>query len=467
MLKKEGKQTGISPLEQNEEHFNIIQKLTNLGSWRVDLDSATLFASAEACRIYGIEHHNYPLTYIQSLVMPDYRPELNAALNRLITTGSGYDVEYQIKRVSDGEIRDIHTIAEYNPEKRIVTGAIHDITMRKYAERALQESESRYRRLFDNSVSGIIYADVEGNVLDVNPKMLQILGSPSLAATKKVNVLTFPLLVEAGFSEDFRKVIATSDVVNGFTRYHSKWGKDHYLEYVLNPVKKEGTILRIIGKIEDITERKLADEKVQSLLEEKDLLLREVHHRLKNNMASIENLLKIQLGSSDDERVTAPLLDAASRLGSMRVMYDRLFLSTDLIHISIDDYFSTLADEIFEVFPESHDVEIIKKIQSFMIPSDIIFPLGLMINELLTNAFKYAFTCSVQEKRIRISAAINEGRVIISVSDNGAGYPEKGDSEEDPGFGLQLVRMLSKQIGGNVDFKNDGGAVCMLEFGIK
>jgi two-component sensor histidine kinase len=102
-----------------------------------------------------------------------------------------------------------------------------------------------------------------------------------------------------------------------------------------------------------------------------------------------------------------------------------------------------------------------------MIPSDIIFPLGLMINELLTNAFKYAFTCSVQEKRIRISAAINEGRVIISVSDNGAGYPEKGDSEEDPGFGLQLVRMLSKQIGGNVDFKNDGGAVCMLEFGIK
>jgi len=466
MAEKEDKQRINFPLEYSEEHFRIIQKLTHLGSWRIDLDTKTVHASVEACRIYGVEYQDYDILYIQALVLPQYRSFLDSELDNLIAKGSGYDVSYQIKRVSDGAIRDIHSIAEYNSGKRIVTGAIHDVTEHKTAERALQESEERYRSLFENSVSGIIYTDIEGRILEVNSKMLQLLGSPSMEETKSVNVLTFPLLVEAGFSADFKKVIDTSSVVNGETWYQSKWGTDHYLEYVLNPVKRDGRIVSIIGKIEDITERKQTEDKVQSLLDEKDVLLREIHHRLKNNMASIESLLKIQLGASDDERVTAPLLDAVARLGSMRVLYDKLYLSVDFIHTYIEDYLSTLIDEIFQVFPDGRNVKVVKNIQNFLIPSDKIFPLGLMINELLTNAFKYAFPDSGADKLIKISVASTAGRVRIVVRDNGGGYPEIRDKGDASGFGLQLVRMLVQQIGGKVDFRNEDGAVCVIEFGI-
>ncbi|MBI9107922.1 MAG: PAS domain S-box protein [Spirochaetales bacterium] len=459
-------QTISSSLEKSEEHFRIIQKIAHLGSWRINIGSSRVTPTAEACRIYGIEYKKYPLAYLKNLVLPEYRPILDDALKNLKEKGLTYDVEYQIKRVSDGDVRDIHSIAEYDSEKQIVTGVIHDITARKTVEHALQESEQRYRSLFDNSVSGIIYTDIEGNILEVNATMLQILGSPSAEATKKINILTFPLLVESGFSEDFRKVIETSSIVHGAAQYKSKWGSELYLEYVLNPVKQGNKVTKVIGKIEDITYRKHFEEKVDALLEQKEILLREIYHRLKNNMASIEGLLMIQLGDADDERVNAPLQDAVGRLRSMRVLYDKLYLSADFIHTSIEDYLSTLIDEIFEVFPGSRDVEVLKNIQNFLIPSDKIFPLGLIVNELLTNAFKYAFMENGKRGLLEITAAFTEGNVRIIVKDNGPGYPSLDANGRPAGFGLQLIRMLTKQIDGTVDFCNDNGAICTIDFNI-
>ena len=454
------------PLEQSEEHFRIIQKLAQLGSWRIDLDSGTIVVSKEASRIYGVEHKKYSLEYTKSTALSEYRPMLDEAMKNLIENDAEYDVEFQIKRVRDGVIRDIHSVAEYDKTKRIVTGMIHDITTSKNAERSLQESEERYRSLFDNSVSGIIFADHKGRIIEVNTKMLELLGSPSMEATKKINVLTFPLLVEAGFAADFQKVLETSSVVRGSTRYVSKWGTEHYLEYALNPVKTGEKVIKIIGKVEDITHRKKAEEKVVSLLAEKDTLLKEIYHRLKNNMASIESLLKIQLENSDDPCVIAPLQDAAGRLSSMRVLYDKLYMSADSIHTSIEDYLTTLIDEIFEVFPGSRNIKIVKNIQNFFIPSDKIFPLGLIMNELLTNAFKYAFTDEEKEGLLEISVVLSEGNVRLTVRDNGSGYDFSNGAGKTTGFGLQLIRMLAKQIGGTVDFENDNGAECLINFKI-
>jgi PAS domain S-box-containing protein len=451
-------------LEQSEEHFRIIEKLARLGSWRLDLDSLIVSASEEACRIYGLELNKYPVNVIQSLVLPEYRSEMDTQLDNLINSKGEYNIQFKIKNQKDGSIRDIHSIAEYNEEKRTVTGVIHDITEGKTIERELQESEERYRTLFNNSVSGIIYTDINGQILEANQKMLQILGSPSLEATKKINVLTFPLLVDVGFSADFRQVFETQSVVQRSVKYLSKWGTEHYLEYVLNPVKHGSIITRVIGKIEDITERKNDEIKIDALLLEKEILLREIHHRLKNNMASIAGLLRIQLENSDDNRVIAPLKDAVGRLNSMRILYDKLYLSADFIHTSIEEYLTSLIDEIFEVFPESQDVEIVKNIENFPIPSDKIFPLGLIINELLTNAFKYAFIDEHSTGKLEISVALSDADVRLIVKDNGRGYADLDAAGKKSGFGLRLIRMLTAQIGGAVEFNNDNGAVCVIDF---
>ncbi|MBN2049299.1 MAG: PAS domain S-box protein [Spirochaetales bacterium] len=448
----------------NGDHLRRAQKLSHMGSWMIDLGAGIVLASEEACRIYGSDKRESSLAEVQALVVPEFRASMDEALRRLVNDKAPYDMEYKIKRKSDGEIRYIHSVAEYDPERRIVTGTIHDITWRKRAEDALHESEARFRSLFDNAMSGIVYIDAHGNILEVNARMLNFLGSPSPEETKKLNMLTFPLLVKVGFSADLERCIRTREVVSGAAEYQSKWGKTRYLEYILNPIGRGETISGIIAKVEDITERKAVEEEIRSLLAEKDLLMREIHHRLKNNMAVIESLLKMQIGGSDCPQADAALQDAVGRLSSMRVLYDKLYRSKDLKEVSAEGYILTLLDEIFGVFPESGDIEIISDIDDFPIPSEKVFTLGIIINELLTNILKYAFTEKQKVKRVTLSAARKDNMVSIVIRDNGVGCDVELLTDGSKGFGLQLIRMLTEQMNGTVVFENDQGTVCSLEF---
>ncbi|MDC7127278.1 MAG: histidine kinase dimerization/phosphoacceptor domain -containing protein, partial [Spirochaetales bacterium] len=121
--------------------------------------------------------------------------------------------------------------------------------------------------------------------------------------------------------------------------------QEHYLEYHIIPIICGNEISAIMITVEDVTEQKLSDIKIKSLLKEKELLLREVHHRIKNNMASVESLLRLQYDSIDNKKCQSILIDASSRVSSMRVLYDRLFQSGDFIETSFEAYFSTLIDE--------------------------------------------------------------------------------------------------------------------------
>ena len=459
------KDYGNNNSDLQNDHHRKIQAMYRLGSWKIDVATSMISATNEACRIYGIEHKSFPLDYIQSITMPEYKEVTRTALEELLDGGT-YDIEFKIRRADDGSIRDIHSVAEYDPVSKIVTGAIHDITDEKTVRQHLEESEAKYRSLFENSASGIFYADAEGCIIDVNAKMLKLLGSPSVEETRKINMRTFPLLVEVGFSGNFIKVVNTASSVHGTAKYQSKWGSSLYLDYVLKPVVSDGRVQRVIGKVEDITEQTLTEMEINRLLEEKDILLREIYHRLKNNMASIESLLSIQIESSEDSRSSAPLIDAVNRIKSMRVLYDKLYLSADFINTSIDDYLSTLIDEIRKVFKPGCSVEIVKNIEDFYIPSDKIFPLGLIINELLTNSFKYAFCEGCESGRLYIDVCSRSGTANIRVRDNGPGYPDERTYLESGGFGLRLIDMLVKQIGGTVIFRNDDGAVCAISFGI-
>ena len=178
----------------------------------------------------------------------------------------------------------------------------------------------------------------------------------------------------------------------------------------------------MIGTFEEVTARVHAEERINSLLKEKDIILREVHHRIKNNMASIEGLLRIQADSSSDERVGMELKDAVSRLGSMRVLYEKLYESEEFLETSSKAYLSKLIDDIADVFPECGEVCIEKKIDDFSIPTKLSFSLGIIINELFTNALKYAFTDAASERLIRITAVKTGRTVNICVRDNGIGF---------------------------------------------
>ncbi len=223
--------------------------------------------------------------------------------------------------------------------------------------------------------------------------------------------------------------------------------------------------MRFIALVRNITERKEAEEKITSLLAEKELLLREVHHRIKNNMNTMMNLLTLQSATLHDPAAVTALKEARSRLSSMGLLYDKLYRSENVREMAISDYLPPLINEIVGTFPSRGMVEIKMDIGDFVLGVKVLSSLGLMVNELLTNAMKYAFS-GRRSGVITISASSGDNRATFMVEDNGVGIPESIAFETSTGFGLQLVALLTKQLKGTIRLERGQGTRFILEFNV-
>jgi PAS domain S-box-containing protein len=219
----------------------------------------------------------------------------------------------------------------------------------------------------------------------------------------------------------------------------------------------------IISVTRDITERKQADDKIKALLREKEILLKEVHHRIKNNMSSMMSLLSMQSNALKNPEAVAALQEAKGRLRSMGVLYDKLYRSENLREMSIRNYLPSLIDEIVGVFPNRGLVKIEKKIDDIVLGVNLMSPLGIIVNELITNAMKHAFA-GREDGSIYVSAAAAKGLVTLVIEDNGIGIPESVGFESTEGFGLQLVGMLTAQLDGIIRIERGKGTRFVLEF---
>lgn len=217
----------------------------------------------------------------------------------------------------------------------------------------------------------------------------------------------------------------------------------------------------------DITERKKSEEAIRHLLQEKEIILKEVHHRIKNNMSTIYGLLNLQAESIKDTSGRDALLDAGSRVQSMMVLYDKLYHTTDFQRISIKNFIPSLVDEILINFPNAGVVTIEKKIDDIVLDVKKLQTLGIIINELLTNIMKYAFNGKSNGK-INISVSqnskTNANTIFLVVEDDGNSIPETVDFKNSTGFGLTLVALLTKQLKGNIQIERVNGTQITLEF---
>lgn len=352
-----------------------------------------------------------------------------------------------------------------------VAGIIRDITDQKRTERALEESEERFNLALQGADLGLWDWDIPSGKVIFNDRWAEMLGYR--LDEIEPNVSSWEQLLHP---EDRERVMAVlNDHLAGKTpiyetehRMRMKSGEWCWLLDKGKVLERDaaGKPVRAVGTHMNITTRKNAEAKITSLLKEKDILLREVHHRIKNNMASIEGLLKIHSRSSDNADVQAALQDAESRLKSMRVLYDKFTVSDSFTEVPIKPYLTHLIDEIFSIFPGGSDITIQKQIGDFTIPADLNFPLGIIINELCTNTIKYAFSAEQREKRVSLSAGLHGSSARIEFKDNGRGFPEAFDPQQAAGLGLELVMMMINQIDGTISFTNDGGAGVVLDFPI-
>lgn len=338
-----------------------------------------------------------------------------------------------------------------------------DVTNRVKGEDSLRESELKYRSLIESSSDAIFCVDQKGEYKFTNHLFASTFGKNPDYFLGKTFWDVYPKehadyryeatkrVFQSGESESLEVTVPLPD-------------KTLYFYATANPIKDEtGKVILSLTHAVDITERKLAEEKVKSLLAEKELVLKEVHHRIKNNMNTMMSLLSLQAGNARDGFAKAALLDAEKRMQSMGLLYDKLYQSVEFNKLPIEIYLSALVDEVIENFPNSNIVKVEKYFGDFILDANQLQPLGMIINELLTNCMKYAFS-ERSQGLISVSATKRDDRVIVTILDDGIGMPESISWEYSTGFGLQLVKELTKQLAGTIRIERGNGTSVILEF---
>lgn len=231
----------------------------------------------------------------------------------------------------------------------------------------------------------------------------------------------------------------------------------------LTPMFDQGEIKHLVGAAHDITDRKQAEEEIQHQLTEKETLLREVNHRIKNNTAQIESLLSIQADSGENTEVKSALNTAMSRVQTTHILYEKLLVAKDHEEVSIKDYLESLIESLVEVYNDNAGVTVEKNIVDFSLSSKKVVPVGIILNELLTNVFKYAFGDRA-EGHVLIELGKNEEQVTLTVQDNGVGFDSRVAVNKSTGFGLTLTQMLAEQLDGTFTMESDNGTKSVVTF---
>lgn len=208
--------------------------------------------------------------------------------------------------------------------------------------------------------------------------------------------------------------------------------------------------------------RNRAHAEVRRQLAEKDLLLKEVHHRIKNNMCSIEQLLVMQLTQTDNDLAVSMLQDAIGRIKPMTVLYDKLLNAGCYTGGSVKGYLEGLIESIRAVFPHNEHVSVVCRIADFSVHPAQLFSIGIILNELFTNIMKYAFPAGADGIVTVFAELTNSGEILIEIQDNGQGLPEGFDIASATGFGLTIVKMLCQQYRGSFVMENRQGTLARV-----
>ncbi len=343
---------------------------------------------------------------------------------------------------------------------------LQDITRQKAAEKALQKSEEKFRTLVENAPIAMSIINISGAIEFMNSKHLALTGYshddlPDLEHWW-AKVYQDEDVRNAAI-DSWKKFIASGAAGEDIGVVERKIScKDATLKDIeLSFMRNEDKVTVIFS---DVTGRKKAEEKIHESLNEKEVLLKEVHHCVKNNMAIISSLLALQAGYIDDKKYLDMFNESQSRIKSMALVHEKLYQSRDFAHIDVGDYVQSLVDNVKNTFVG--DVPVISTVTVDPVDLDIdtLVPCGLIINELLTNAIKHAFEGNDRPEINLEMIKVDDNNVSLTITDNGKGLPEGFDIYKSTGLGLKLVRTLVKQISGTIQARSSGGTAFMLLF---
>lgn len=391
-------------------------------------------------------------TFIQDFISQTTQETMQIALN-----------------VNFGEkVREYLIVAQkYDQGQSIVTVGI-DSTKWKRAERELQVTTNQLQTLLNRVNSGVLLQDQYWNVILPNQAFYEIFHlNPEIdRLTGKTNSeLEAYYQVYFSDAEQFCQqnqmlLQAKQSVMN------EEWTlrDGRILERDYSPILVEDSCQGHLWMYRDITERKRNEEQLKTSLQEKDLLLKEIHHRVKNNLLVVSNLLELQSHYAEEERVSFLLNESQNRLHSIALIHKKLYQNTELKKINFADYLEDLAQTLSDSYiADNQDIKLALKLEPIWLNIETANPCGLIVNELISNALKHGFP-NRSKGKIGLELRQDHDQIILEVKDNGIGLPPNFDPMQVQSLGMELILTLTEQIQGELSITNDEGASFQLTF---
>ena len=350
--------------------------------------------------------------------------------------------------------------------KTYFDAVINDISERKLAEEALLKSEEKYRNILRSIEEGYFETDLEGNFTFFNRPLVDMLGYEPVEMHGMNNREYMDEENAKKVFDSFNKVYETDTPHRGFDwELTSKDGKRIIAEASVNLIKSEGgEPIGFRGIVRDVTERKNKEEQIRKSLKEKEILLGEIHHRVKNNLAVISGLLFLQSENTDEPSAQDLLKQSQNRINSMSIVHELLYENKTFSSIDPSKYIEQLTQHITQnVDLGDKEIKTIINAKGLQLDMNVAVPCALIINELLTNAHKYAFK-GREEGQIEVSMNRKDDSYELVVRDNGVGFDKKLLEGEQKGLGLFLVQTLTQQIQGQLDVVIEDGARFSITF---
>ncbi len=364
----------------------------------------------------------------------------------------------------------------YSPEGIIESfvGKIVDITERKQAEEDVRTSENRLSTAIEASRAGIYdHAVPPGVECYHSPRFAEILGYTLEELPPPEECLQW---IREQVHPDDRVGVekAYADFIEGHTsrfdvevRIKHKSGKWIYVRGISNATEcdKNGRVTHITGVMVDITGQKQAEEQIKASLKEKEVLLREIYHRVKNNIQVISSLLNLQSEYIEDEKYKEMFRESQNRIQSMALVHEKLYQSENLAKIDFNEYIVSLVYELFRLYRVRTDRVALKiEVEDVPLGVDAAVPCGLIINELVSNCLKHAFPDD-RKGEITIRLRSVNGKIELTVADNGVGIPDSVDIRTTGSLGLDLVTTLAEsQLDGEITLDRSNGTAFTIIF---
>ena len=455
-------------IESEKRFWSLIYNSTEIIRI-LDEHGSIVFDSPSSVHILGYPEGSFVGKNPIDFVHPDDQERVKRDLKEVYDNKKpGIPTEFRIRK-ADGTYLPVEFTSQNLTDVPGIAGIVvttHPIKERKEMEDALRDSEEKYKMLFESDPAYTVLLDREGKILEINNAAASFTGTTrdNLINKRFIELGLFPEEDIPFQREIFSKVLRGQRLKPFPYGIIDKNGIKRWVESQLIPLKQNENVYAVMIIATDVTEKKIATDKLKASVREKEILIQEIHHRVKNNMQIISSLLNLQSRYVEDEEAVDVLKESQNRVKSMAMIHEKLYQSEDLTQINFADYIQSLVSNLLYSYNiKSGHIKPVLEVDDVNLNIETAVPCGLIISELVSNSLKYAFPDGMKGE-IFVSLKLVEEMYELIISDNGIGLPDNLDLKHIESLGLLLVTSLTEQIDGEITIKSIKGAEFKIRF---